>query len=184
MNWNAAYANNRDYSWLTTQNLSLLLSEVGMPDEHNQALHSLDIGCGTGQIVRDLCHRGFSAYGIDTSTEAISVAQQSTVFTDTVRFEVKNIETDTFEETFDLITCKYVIAFIDSLDSFIAKAEKLLNRENNKATFVIITPDPSMLPPNKQSIGADTEKLEVAINAHFRSYRRITLNNDFWYFCS
>lgn len=72
-NWNTLYQH-KDYLWLPTAQVALLC-ELANSDPKT----ALDIGCGTGQLVRDLYHRGYKVVGVDTATEAIAIAQASTV---------------------------------------------------------------------------------------------------------
>lgn len=88
---------------------------------------ALDVGCGTGQLARDLYHRGYQVTGIDISTEAISQAQASTIYTQGITFAVRDITKPPLPPChYGLITCKYVVAFIADRATFFRAIGTLL----------------------------------------------------------
>ena len=84
--WNEAYTNHHDYQQLSTHQVGKLCHVA-----RSAPKTALDIGCGTGQLARDLYHRGYQVTGIDISTEAISQAQASTIYTQGITFAVRDI---------------------------------------------------------------------------------------------
>lgn len=182
MNWNKAYQNNRDYIWMPTQSLDRLLNEVGISPSKTHPYTALDIGCGTGQLVRDLYHKGFHVTGIDTSEVAVSIAKNSTTKTKGISFRNHDITKSPLNQTFDLITAKYVLAFIEDRESFLRNVSKSLNSSSDSA-FVVITPNLEDLPEAKKHIGVDPVTLKPLLAAHFSRVDEVREGSDTWYIC-
>ncbi len=60
---------------ISSQEMSSFL-QYADPASPNTAL---DVGCGTGQLTRELWHRGYNVAGIDVAESAIMIAQALTV---------------------------------------------------------------------------------------------------------
>lgn len=174
--WDTNYDKQRDYLAFTTIDINNILSHV-LPDAPKT---SLDIGCGTGQVPRELFHRGYQATGIDGSIKAIEIAQQSTIY-DANGIEYIHTIFESFAPptTYGLITCKYVIAFVEDKNVFLQKAEQLLDESG---VLVIISPDITSLPPERSSIAMPHgEMLEhLAKVFEVQCEKR---NKDLYYFC-
>lgn len=101
----------------------------------------LDIGCGTGQLTRELSHRGYRCLGIDVSHAAVQLAQSLTNRADELSYRRCNIEADDTNglpmQPYSLITCKLVYAFIKNRFSFLDHVDRLLA---HRGTFVVVTP--------------------------------------------
>lgn len=182
MNWDEIYSKKRDYLWLPTQLLSQLFKFADLNKGNASPYTSLDIGCGTGQLVRDLYHRGFIATGIDTSEAAIAIAKSSTIREDGISFYTHDISKTPIKGYFNLITCKYVIAFIEQRDDFLKNVSKALNQKEPSA-FAIITPNPQSLPENKKNISIEPTELLTSLTNHFEDVTTHEVGADFWYIC-
>lgn len=68
--WNSGYKQGVKYRQLGDEEMSFLLG--ALPPG---AKTVLDIGCGTGDLVRQLSAAGLGAYGVDIADEAIKKAQ-------------------------------------------------------------------------------------------------------------
>lgn len=178
INWNAQYENDRDYVWLSTSRLAHVLSQVEM----SQSPRALDIGCGTGQLCRDLVHRGFVTIGVDCSDAAIHQAKQSTRLpADTIRFDVCDIEREDIntESEFDVIFCKYVLPFIGDKTSFLQKVASL---KTDAGTFVVISPDPTSLPSEKQHISMNHQEAMTLLSQYFKNVVSEHIGRDYIYY--
>lgn len=176
--WDTQYKNDRDYVWLSTSRLAHVLSRVDAP----KGSRALDIGCGTGQLSRDLVHRGFVVRGVDYSDAAIHQARQSTVLpADTIRFDVCDVEKEKInaEDKFDVIFCKYVLPFIVNKDAFL---QKLASLKTDTGTFVVISPDPVLLPAAKQHISIDHQEIITTLSTHFDNVTSEHIDNDYVYY--
>lgn len=115
----------------------------------------LDIGCGTGQLTRELNHRGYKCLGIDVSTRAIEVARAVTLSPDLMYMRF-NIEEDDVRNLpfapYGLIVCKLVYVFIKDKPKFLERVHQLLGPDG---IFVVVTPHRDDLPKEQAEIGVD-----------------------------
>ncbi len=154
--WDSYYQTGQDFQFITVQELSRIIEHV----ENTQT--ALDLGCGTGQLCRELWCRGFNVTGIDISGEAITLAKASTAREDITFIqgnieqlnEIKNLQ----DKKFDLITCKLVYAFIKDKSLFLTQVSRYLDKNG---ILAIITPLKEDLQPEKQDIGIKQEELEI-----------------------
>ena len=90
-----------------SQPLADALEESGI-----RSLSVLEIGCGAGELARELAQRGAgSVKGLDLSPESVAIASREATaegLADTVRFEVGNGATDPLE-THDVVVMNRVI---------------------------------------------------------------------------
>ena len=180
INWNASYANKKDYLPSSTPVIELLVASVS----ENAPKKHLDIGCGTGQLVREIYHRGYETTGIDTSVEAIEIANRSSVFTgEALRFintDVHSfVQNNPTDNSFGLVTCKYVIAFIEDVPEFLRHVAQGLHKEG---TFYIISPDLAALSAEKISIAVDHQATMTLLEKHFAVTSQL-LGRDWHYIC-
>ncbi len=176
--WNTQYSNGRDYRWLSTDRLTYILNRVTVSNDAKV----LDIGCGTGQLCRDLVHRGFCVKGIDSSDAAIEQAKQSTMLPEsTIKFAVCDVEKDTIDtRQYDLLFCKYVLAFIVDKDRFLQRISSLTAQNG---VFVVISPDKASLPPTKQGIAVNHEDTTHMLMRYFDSVSAELVDGDYYYLC-
>lgn len=115
--WDVCYESGKDFRFLKHQTVTRLLKYCVQDIKHRTCL---DIGCGTGQLTRELTHRGYSCTGVDVSQKAIHIAQSLTV-SDQLRYMCLDIERSDLRSLrqYDLITCKYVYAFIADKPDFL-----------------------------------------------------------------
>ena len=98
--------------------------------EQKQPESTLDIGCGTGELVCGLSSKGISAVGIDFAEEMIKLSRQLAA---TRKLKAKFIHSSVFDyepdRKFDLISANGLIEYIpeSSLHSLIAKCHDWLN---------------------------------------------------------
>lgn len=134
--WTHYYGQGKDFGLITSQALTSVLSNI----ETNTKKVCLDIGCGTGQLTRELFHRGYECVGVDISSKAIETAKNHTG-TPTLHylhFDIENDDVSTLPlQPYSLITCKLVFAFIKNKDNFIDNVRFVMAKGGS---FVIITP--------------------------------------------
>lgn len=184
INWDQAYIKSRDvlhrdYLALTTNNLSYILSKL---QEENKKRTALDIGCGTGQVCRDLFHRGFDVMGIDLSGEAIKTAKGSTKYLNKgVTFLQCDIEAEKLSlETMDLIICKDTYAFIKDKKAFVDNALSVMRPDS---LLVIISLAPQYAPEKKRHITIDKNKAIKDLQPYFFEISHELRGRDDYYFC-
>ncbi len=173
--WNQAYERGKDYATLTTLQLTELIHML--PDDLGK--RHLDIGCGTGQLNRDMFHRGYQTIGIDTSDIAIKTADDSIdANNQLICFQVGDVF-GINERQFDLITCKYVYTFIDNKDIFLKKVSELIG---DWGVFVIIDPNILMLSDDKKPIALTAEDVSSQLSRYF-DVKIVNKSKDVYYVC-
>lgn len=163
--WNHLYDSGREYTLITQTALSTILSFTS----DSLPKTCLDIGCGTGQLTRELYHRGYQCTGLDLSASAITIAASLTVVPHNelqyIRHDIAHDDlTKLPHGSYSIITCKLVYAFIPNKASFLERVRSLLTPGG---TFVVVTPHTVETPPDRQGIAvADTDLALLA--THFR----------------
>ncbi|HJP80892.1 MAG TPA: class I SAM-dependent methyltransferase [Candidatus Saccharimonadales bacterium] len=175
-NWDHLYNQNHDFRQITSQALTTVLSHV------NQNLEKtcLDLGCGTGQLTRELFHRGYDCIGVDGAESAIHIARSLTTQTVHLTYLQGNLETlepnDLPKQQFSLITCKLVFAFIKDKERFLKLAHEFLSPDG---TFVIITPVfGSKTSEIKPSICVDRDETDRLLHEQFGHVTVMPLDNS------
>ncbi len=159
--WSKLYADNRDFTLISGNTISSVLTYF----PKNKTKSCLDIGCGTGQLSRELYHRGFKVLGIDASSKAIEIARSRSIIKPPhIKYSQLDIEKDVIEGTFSLITCKLVYAFIQNKPFFLQRISKLLDPGG---IFVIITPLYEDVTPEKENIAVNHEITLTELNTFF-----------------
>ncbi len=133
--WESHYRDDLDFTYAREADLNWLLTQISV--SHGSAL---DLGCGTGQLSRELYHRGFSVAGVEASPTALSRARRSTCRD--IRFRQGDLESDAFwgnfkGEVFDLIIARLVIPFIQARADLYAQIARHLG---SSGSFVAINP--------------------------------------------
>lgn len=179
INWDLVYDNKKDYKWTTTCESEILASLV-KKTKADLKPSLLDVGCGTGQLSRDMYHRGFDVLGVDSSKRAIEIATDSSIFIgEGISFKVADVCTP-FDDEYDLIISKYVVAFINDRSTFYKNICKSMKPTS---VFVIITPQVDLLTEDKKSIGLDEKLIQNELTPHFTNIERVSENGDWWFIC-
>jgi len=175
--WNTPYDNSKDYKWISTSQLTLILNNISVP----KSARALDVGCGTGQLCRDLVHRGMSVKGIDISSTAITQARRSTNFpVSEIEFVICDIENDKIDfGKFDLVFCKYVLAFIANKSAFLKNISSLKTIDG---TFIVVSPDIETLPDLKKNIALDHQSTIDLLSEHFDDVSFDKVDGDYYYY--
>lgn len=180
IDWDQQYKNLRDFKFASTSDVEIICSLIEVNHSAGKKPTFLDVGCGTGQLVREVFHRGFKATGIDTSNEAITIALRSSTFIgEGIDFSVGSA-IEPFGKKYNLITCKHVIAFLDERTIFY---KHILHAMEAASTFVIITPQKELQPLEKKYIAVDDSILLPELQNTFGRVDKISSGNDWWYVC-
>lgn len=164
--WSNFYKQDKDFQLISSQEIDRFLAYL----PSNTPKTCLDIGCGTGQLTRELFHRGFITTGVDISSEAIERAKELTIVPESqLTYHLLDIESDTLQKmtriTYGLIVCKLVYAFIKDKPAFIEKVTSLLAPDG---VFVVITPFVDDMPADKRSISSTAEDIDF-LQEHFHT---------------
>ncbi|HWZ65204.1 MAG TPA: class I SAM-dependent methyltransferase [Patescibacteria group bacterium] len=162
--WSNLYDQGRDYLLASHQAISKYLERV----DPSAPKAVLDIGCGTGQLTRELYHRGYKVIGIDVSASAVKLARSFSVVTpnklDYLRFDIEQGDLSKLPlAPYGLITCKLVYAFIKDRPNFLQKISQELAPNG---TFIIITPLPDDA-PDKLAITVPYQRTMDELSAVF-----------------
>jgi len=157
--WNSYYDQGRDFRFVTSATMNKLLSYYN----NNAPKTVLDIGCGTGQLTRELWHRGYKVVGIDVSKSALTIAKALTIVPDTELYYTQiDIEQDSVAnlpfQPYGLITCKLVYAFMRDKPALLKTVTQLLD---SSGIFVVMTPLVETTPPEKKGIAVSQEEVAV-----------------------
>ncbi len=159
--WSQLYQKGHDYRPITGLEVDQYLSSI-----KNGKARALDIGCGTGQLIRELYHKGFVVTGIDVSATAIKIAKSRTVHD--IEYFHLDIESDHIDsisrKTYHLITCRLVFAFIRNKDKFLQRVQNLLT---NDGVFIIVTLLLDKVLPEKRKTAVDIKMTEKLLNKYF-----------------
>jgi 2-polyprenyl-3-methyl-5-hydroxy-6-metoxy-1,4-benzoquinol methylase len=173
--WSNVYKQGRDFQLVSSQEIDRFLS-YALPEAPKTCL---DLGCGTGQLTRELYHRGYKVLGIDASNEAIQRAKTlTTVPNERLSYVQVDLEYDNLNEKtnslapYGLVTCKLVYAFIKDKSAFLEKVKTILHP---KGVFVVITPMLDDVEEGKKGIAVDDEALQL-FRDHFKDVSIYRLN--------
>jgi len=180
--WSELYDSGRDFTLTTSETLTKILSftDPSLPKT------CLDIGCGTGQLTRELYHRDYQCVGVDAATSAIKIAKSLTVAPreqlNYVRLDVEQGELSELpSQSYSFITCKLVFAFIKNKPDFLMKVKELLSPGG---IFVVITPHIDDVLKERRGIAIDDAELAL-LSANFNQlsvYKGHELNSPLIYF--
>ena len=159
--WSQVYKQERDFQLISSQEIDSFL-KYELPDAPKTGL---DLGCGTGQLTRELYHRGYSLIGVDASEEAVQRAARLTnVSSQRLTYLQADLERDDLKQQlailapFGLVTCKLVYAFIKDKPAFLEKLKQMLHPQG---LFVVITPLLEDVEDHKKVIAVSSDDLQL-----------------------
>ena len=113
----------------------------------NPNIKILEIGCGTGQLIKEIHTKTISYWGIDAAENMIEIAKRDNKAKN-VRFKALPIEDYKTKETFDLIICTHAFPYFPHKGEMMKKISNLCkqggkviiaNASNNNLQDKIIT---------------------------------------------
>lgn len=164
--WSNYYEQGKDFTLASSKSITKILGFV----DPTLPKTCLDIGCGTGQLSREVYHRGYKVEGIDASSSAIRIAESlTTVSEDKLAYVHFDFERDDItllpQAPYSLIICKLVYAFIKNKAAFLDRVSELLSPGG---VFVIATPLLDNVPAEKKGIAVDYEVTMEFLKKTFR----------------
>ena len=98
----------------------------------NNKLKILDIGCGTGQLIKDIYEKekNVNYLGIDVAENMINIAREN-VNSKNIKFEICPIEHFNTKEKYDIIICTHAFPYFPKKNSVVRKISKLCNKNAN-----------------------------------------------------
>lgn len=100
-------------------------------EQHSTRGNILDVGCGTGEFLKQMQQYKWSATGTEPNSKARSIAKQN-------RIEIFNELSEISEQTFQAITLWHVLEHIHDLNGTLEKIKDLLDKDG---TIFIAVPN-------------------------------------------
>jgi 2-polyprenyl-3-methyl-5-hydroxy-6-metoxy-1,4-benzoquinol methylase len=130
----------------------------------------LDVGCGVGQVVRDLASWGFAASGIDVSQTSIAMAQEHSA-----TCQVYDGKTIPFpDQTFEAVGAFNVLEHVEEPVAFLDEMNRVLR---SGGTMLISSPNFMRVigyrdyHPHMQGVSRKLDNLQI-LRQHAREYAR------------
>ncbi|MCL2383694.1 MAG: class I SAM-dependent methyltransferase [Oscillospiraceae bacterium] len=97
--------------------------------EKNNNIKVLEIGCGTGQLIREVStkYKDISYFGIDVAENMIEIARKDN-YGKNITFEAISIERYKTKEMFDLIICTHAFPYFPDKEQMMKKISGLCNK--------------------------------------------------------
>lgn len=134
----------------------ILINKLIAKSDLLKSSHFLDIGCGRGRILKIMADRGFqNGLGIDLQDICVEICRKRLKGTG---IEVKNIELNEIDKTFDLIIMSSILEHIEDDQGFL----HMVNRQINKGGYFLFT-----VPGDMRLYG----KRDIAYG-HYRRYEK------------
>jgi len=97
--------------------------------EKNPRIKILEIGCGTGQLIKEISaeNEEISYFGIDVAENMVEIAQRDNNGKN-IKFEAISIEKYKTKETFDLIICTHAFPYFPEKEQMMKKISDLCNK--------------------------------------------------------
>lgn len=170
--WSGYYDQYKDFMLVNSKVLSRVLSYENKTAEKT----FLDIGCGTGQLTRELYHRGYTGVGVDVSESAVRLARNyTTVPASSLQYVHLDIEQGSIDllpsAPYELIICKLVYAFIKNKATFLGNVSHVLA---DGGVFVIVTPLREKVRDHKAGIAVDKAETEQELRTIFNFVEHFT----------
>ena len=117
-------------------------------------LSTLDVACGTGDMVVELAKRGCTVTGIDLSDEMLAIARKKIASANSQfsilnsQFQKANAEALPFEdETFDAVTCAFGVRNFVHLELGLSEMLRVLKPGGRMVILELATPDSAIICP-------------------------------------
>lgn len=154
--WDRLYRSGMEYKQLSDADVAQLVQYI--PESTPRT--ALDVGCGAGELARQLQGFNFEVTGVDPSSEAIAKAQQA----DKAGIYLVG-DVSVVSGVFGVITCKLVYAFIEDKAQFL---EEVRQRLDSEGFFVVLAPTHDRPINHKKGIHVDRETMYRELRSQFR----------------
>lgn len=157
--WNKNYKEDKDYHEISAALIDKIIHAS------NQGKSLLDLGSGTGDLLRKFENLGFETVGLELSDEAIKIAKERGTKADLVLQNLETLNDYKLDKKFDIITVKLVFAFIKNKEVFL---DWVKNHLSNDGVLILITPIKSKDKPwARPGIEIEESELELVLRNHF-----------------
>lgn len=134
----------------------------------------LDIGCGTGELLKYYSDKGFEVAGLDISGEMLNIAKEKVPSSKFIQMSVYDI--NKIEEKFDGISATFVLVHI-SKEKINEVVEKIYGRLNKGGIFFTLFT--TSLQEGMQQEPLDNSCKYYAINYSNKEVIEVLQNNNF-----
>lgn len=99
----------------------------------NNKLRILDIGCGTGQLIKEISneYEHVNYLGIDVAENMIKEAKNNNLKNKNIKFKTCPIEKFNTKDKFDIIICTHAFPYFPNKEEVLKKIYKLSNKNAN-----------------------------------------------------
>ena len=99
----------------------------------NNKLRILDIGCGTGQLIKEISneYEHVNYLGIDVAENMIKEAKNNNLENKNIKFKTCPIEKFNTKDKFDIIICTHAFPYFPNKEEVLKKIYKLSNKNAN-----------------------------------------------------
>lgn len=157
--WDDLFAKQIDYTDISPEVLEKLMAE-------NLEMKSfLDLGCGTGSLMRYFEAKGVTTAGADWSVEAIKIATEKGTKGSLYVQDLEEIENLKLDTKYDVIFLKLVLAFVTNKEALLSWCKDNLN---TGGMVVVNTPvSTKEVPSLKPGIAMDEDVVQSLLKAIF-----------------
>lgn len=98
----------------------------------------LDVGCGSGYLTSELAKTATKVVGTDFAPDFIKICQEKYKNQQNLSFQVQDVakEFGFPNESFDIVLCKMVLQYVDSIDNFAHESARLLKSDGKVVVIV------------------------------------------------
>ena len=108
-------------------------------------LSTLDVACGTGDMVVELLRHGCKATGVDLSEEMLAIARRKTA---SANFQLGDAEALPFADgEFDAVTCAFGVRNFVHLEQGLSEMLRVLKPGGRMVILELATPDSAIIRP-------------------------------------
>lgn len=110
----------KDYEYLNSFENDVLYKFLGNLKDKEV----LDVGCGTGRLIKFMSERGAQVSGTDVSEGMLEIARKNFPDLSFVKAEAENLPYE--DNSFDLVVAAFVIVHLKNLDKFFEEVYRVL----------------------------------------------------------
>ena len=160
--WDETYTAGKDYSDLSEAQMEIIFKNT------DSGSHLLDIGAGTGKLLKIAEGKNINSKGVEVSEVAITKAKERGISSEMVLLDTEMIEEYIDTNKYSKIVLKLVIAFIKNKINLLCWIKQHLT---NDGELIIITPTISKENQFKvPGIAINQKELERSLNFIFGNF--------------
>lgn len=182
-NWyNQRHIKTKEKSWRPLQAYSPILSYF--KTEPGKKL--LDIGCGTGFLLKAAADKGLDTYGVDISEEGVKIAQKSSPGSKIIVGKGEDLKFE--DDFFDYVTCIGVLEHFMDIEKGIKEMRRVVKKNG---TLCIVIPNINFLywkfKKNKGTEQMDISETLMSLEQWRDKFTKeglevLKIDQDNWYF--